>query len=348
MACVFGAVVAGCGDGAGEGAVVVVAAADSGAGEGADGGAGGSVPDGGAGGEDDDFHIGEDQDSDLVPGVPSTSAPSDEYTGERGPDILGPGEYSRGTLDAPEGEFVSVSAGDDYSCGLRVGGAMVCWGDGIWGQAEALAGEFVAVSAGVARSCAVHAGGTVECWGMDRNMDEEGLTYAPPGEFVDVSTSSWHSCGLRADGTAECWGSNTDGQADAPAGEFVSVLASHWHSCGLRADGAVECWGWNKYGQTDAPPGARRRNGRVLGRGRGAVGCLAWRVCFRVDQFASRVRGTHRRQRGLRDERRSPRLPARPGRRSGGGVQVGVSRPGFHLRDPRRLHNIVLGRRLRG
>ena len=29
----------------------------------------------------------------------------------------------------PEGEFIAISAGWDFTCGVRVDGAAICWGD---------------------------------------------------------------------------------------------------------------------------------------------------------------------------------------------------------------------------
>ena len=117
-------------------------------------------------------------------------------------------------LDVPAGRFGAVSAGGSHSCGLRVDGAVVCWGDNEYGQADAPAGVFSAVSASGNFSCGVRVGGAVACW--ERELS--GPPGVPAGEFSDVSAGRDHACGLRVDGTVACWGHNGDGQTDAPAG----------------------------------------------------------------------------------------------------------------------------------
>ena len=161
------------------------------------------------------------------------------------------------TIGAPEDEApaasagLSLSAGVWHTCGLRETGAVECWGDNAWGQADAPAGQFSAVSAGWFHSCGLRETGAIECWGS--NYD--GQADAPAGQFSAVSAGWFHSCGLRETGAIECWGWNDDGQADAPAGRFSAVSAGYSHTCGLRETGAVECWGANWDGQTDAPAG---------------------------------------------------------------------------------------------
>ena len=48
----------------------------------------------------------------------------------------------------PGGEFISVSAGLSYTCGVRTDGSVACWGDDDDGEASPPAGQFVSVSAG--------------------------------------------------------------------------------------------------------------------------------------------------------------------------------------------------------
>ena len=97
--------------------------------------------------------------------------------------------------------FVSVSAGWTHSCGLRVAGSVVCWGDNEHGQAAAVAGEFVAVSSGGGHSCGLRLAGTVVCWGSDAAGGQE----TPSGQFSAVSAGEDHSCGLRVDRSLVCW-----------------------------------------------------------------------------------------------------------------------------------------------
>ena len=58
------------------------------------------------------------------------------------------GDNWDGQADAPDGEFVSVSAGDTHTCGIRPDGAISCWGEDYDGRASPPEGEFASVSAG--------------------------------------------------------------------------------------------------------------------------------------------------------------------------------------------------------
>ena len=46
------------------------------------------------------------------------------------------------------GDFASVSAGLDHTCGVGIDGSVACWGDDRLGQATPPEGEFASVSAG--------------------------------------------------------------------------------------------------------------------------------------------------------------------------------------------------------
>ena len=166
------------------------------------------------------------------------------------------------------GAWSVVSAGGFHTCAIRTDRTVACWGDNEFGQSDAPDGSFISVSAGVDHtctwtpwpsvhcsggyhSCGVRVGGAVVCWGDN----ELGQTDAPAGEFAAVSAGGTHSCGLRTDRAAVCWGGNEFGQSDAPAGEFISVAAGGTHSCGVRVGGELECWGNNEYGRANAPAG---------------------------------------------------------------------------------------------
>ena len=158
-------------------------------------------------------------------------------------------------VDVPEGEWVSVSAGWDFACGLRVGGEVECWSEvghgrrNTYGQLDAPEGQFSVISSGAAHSCGIRADRSIECWGNDFY----GKLDAPEGEFTALASGKDHSCGIRADRTVECWGLSRYGLLDVPDGEFTAVDVSWTYSCGLRVDRSVVCWGdemedW--YGQT--------------------------------------------------------------------------------------------------
>ena len=139
-------------------------------------------------------------------------------------------------------DAVDVAAGDGYSCALRQGGTISCWGanwfgqlgdgiggiDGIFSLVPVLvAGIFdaLALAAGGAHSCALRQGGAISCWGAnwfgqlgdgtggaDGDFSLEPVDVAGVSDAVDVAAGDEHSCALRQGGTISCWGANSSGQ----------------------------------------------------------------------------------------------------------------------------------------
>ena len=64
-------------------------------------------------------------------------------------------------------EFASVSAGTNHTCGVRIDGAVECWGRDLFGEVTPPPGEFASVSAGWRYTCGVRRDGAVACWGDD-------------------------------------------------------------------------------------------------------------------------------------------------------------------------------------
>ena len=54
--------------------------------------------------------------------------------------------------------FVSVSAGETHSCGIRIDGPAECWGNNGFGRATPPDGPFASVSAGAVHTCGVKPG----------------------------------------------------------------------------------------------------------------------------------------------------------------------------------------------
>ena len=129
------------------------------------------------------------------------------------------------------GEFISVSAGYGYTCGVRRDGSVECWGLDDHGQATPPEGEFASVSAGLHHTCGVRRDGSVLCWGWGL----WGQATPPEGEFTSVGAGGWHTCGVRR-------------------GRLRSVLGPeyHWrHATGGRVH----------IRQRRVPPHLRRANG---------------------------------------------------------------------------------------
>ena len=156
------------------------------------------------------------------------------------------GEADQGQADPPDGEFTSISAGYEHTCGILASKrTAVCWGDDSVGQSSPQSGHFTAIDSGRAHTCALLDDGTVKCWGSN----EYGQLNTPSGAFIAVSAGGAHSCGLRENGRVECWGDDFHLQSTPPDASFYSVSAGRWHTCGVKKDGNIACWGANPDGQ---------------------------------------------------------------------------------------------------
>lgn len=152
--------------------------------------------------------------------------------------------------DAPAGAFLSVSAGNGRTCGIRPSGSVECWGQYEVGDGPSASVKFQSIDAGRSHVCGVRADGTVTCWGSD----DRGQSTPPDGVFRSVSAGENYSCGVRPDASIECWGFNGFDKATPPADTFIAVSAGDSHTCGLRVDGTLRCWGEDQESAT--PPGS--------------------------------------------------------------------------------------------
>jgi alpha-tubulin suppressor-like RCC1 family protein len=184
--------------------------------------------------------------------------------------------------------FVSIAAGDAYSCAVTASGDVQCWGVNTSGQlgdgtmmnrnvpakvVGSLKGA-VAVSSFRSHTCALTNAGAVWCWGNNEYGqlgDGTKINRAIPvkvkglaGGIRAVSAGGAHTCALTAEGAVMCWGGNYSGQLgdgsrnDSPAPvsvvglSAVSILAISTggsHTCAVTTGGTVKCWGHNASGQ---------------------------------------------------------------------------------------------------
>jgi alpha-tubulin suppressor-like RCC1 family protein len=153
----------------------------------------------------------------------------------------------------------AIAAGDGFTCAVRSGGQVACWGVDLLptpgGAAQILdsptevpgIGGAVAVAAGAYNACALLASGQVACWGDDR-LGEIGTPACPPlvhpagsltnppcptpptivrgvSGAVGVAVGTGASCAWMADGSARCWGSEGDGDLGNGQSEWTSATA---------------------------------------------------------------------------------------------------------------------------
>ncbi len=160
------------------------------------------------------------------------------------------------TLTNDTSAYVSVSAGDAKTCGIRANDSRVlCWGrntDGELGNNDpgvntdvptltSDASAYAMVSAGLSHSCAVRANDSrVLCWGNNDNgrlgNNDTGVPRAMPtltndtSAYVSVSAGAQFTCGIRAnDSRVLCWGYNGEGELgnnDPGTDRDIPVLAN--------------------------------------------------------------------------------------------------------------------------
>ncbi|WP_420627085.1 hypothetical protein [Candidatus Poriferisodalis sp.] len=174
-------------------------------------------------------------------------------------------ELGRGRTLPPSGEFVDVSVNGLMSCGVRVGGELVCWGDVRGGLPEGEFSRVVLFGGGYrvdASGCALRTDGSVECWAGPGW--EHSAPAVPGGVFVDVSAGQGRWCAVDTGGGVVCWGAGFDGHEVLAGSGFVRVLAGSGYDgspafslgddglvaawsddpvCALDAEGGVRCWG---------------------------------------------------------------------------------------------------------
>ena len=180
----------------------------------------------------------------------------------------------------------TVTAGNDFACGITTDGRGHCWGEQAFGDLgrEGLAGsrvpvpvsgklEFSAVNSGLANSsCALTSQAQAYCWGFNNEGQIGDGTKDPTGgratptqvvgglQWIAVSGGYSYSCGVASDSVAYCWGASAFGLGNSSASaslqpapvekvtRFGSISVGYSHACGLGSGGTIYCWGDNAEG----------------------------------------------------------------------------------------------------
>lgn len=211
--------------------------------------------------------------------------PPPRWPGRHPPPFRDPAK--RGPVAVPGlRDVVRVAAGSDFSCALRRGGELQCWGedrDGQLGdggsevQARPVAvaiGPVADLSLGSAHACAALRDGTAWCWGYNEaGQADNGAALRRRGPYLAFETDAkkapltalaaggGHACAV-AGGRVACLGDNSFGQLGdggwttakrpvfvASLTDAVEVVAGARHSCARRVGGEVQCWGDDTFGQ---------------------------------------------------------------------------------------------------
>jgi alpha-tubulin suppressor-like RCC1 family protein len=184
-------------------------------------------------------------------------------------------------------DWATVSPGQGYTCAVKTGGTVWCWGvngsgqlgDGTTTDSQApvqVSGhtaDWASVTAGGAHTCAEKTDRTVWCWGVNGNgeLGNGATTNSPVPVQVSGHTADWasvtagqdYTCAEKTGGTVWCWGVNGLGQlgdgttTDSPVpvqvgghtADWASVTAGWAHTCAIKTDHTLWCWGDNGFGQ---------------------------------------------------------------------------------------------------
>jgi hypothetical protein len=87
----------------------------------------------------------------------------------------------------------TISAGNQYTCGVQTDGTLACWGLNDDGQTTAPVGTFTQVSAGGDHTCGVQTDSALACWGLNG----DGQATPPGGIFILVSAGGSHTCAVK-------------------------------------------------------------------------------------------------------------------------------------------------------
>lgn len=101
-----------------------------------------------------------------------------------------------------------------HVCAILLDGTLTCWGSNTWGQLDAPEGSYLQIVAGDYHSCAAWADGAVACWGIgpedagvdgyDDHRDREQVSDTPAGSFLRLAGGGETSCGITSHGRVDC------------------------------------------------------------------------------------------------------------------------------------------------
>ncbi len=163
-------------------------------------------------------------------------------------DSGGSPDSDSGTPDSDSGgggsayqDWVAVTAGDEFACGLHADGTISCWGGDRHGETVPPTGSFTAIAAMSYTACAIRADGEVVCWGNDGVEGE--LFESPLGLWSVIRCGRGRCVVLDAAGGLGWWGSDIFAQLSPPEGVFLSADGGYEEDiCVVSEAGLLTCW----------------------------------------------------------------------------------------------------------
>ena len=179
-------------------------------------------------------------------------------------------EYDHGV--PPDGEFKSLSLGEDDSCAIRLDETVTCWRRYAYEAHTPIEGTFSELVMRDNFNCGLHTDGEVACWGRKEHYrcggtDDSVLCRGwgdqplPEGPFtkIDASPTVYYDygrlnypepiCAVRADGDFVCW-QDAEAIPAPPAGLFRAIDSGTYRSCAVGVGHEVTCWGSRASGWT--------------------------------------------------------------------------------------------------
>ncbi len=210
-------------------------------------------------------------------------------------EVSDPAEFS--------GQWVLISVGDYFVCGIDSARRGYCWGRGDYGiigdgdastQSRRVPTAVVeptigfsgweTISTGHVDSCGLDRDGRAHCWGYNHGTKPTTIDDPADGTWRSIRYGAHHACGVSSAQTIHCFGSDFDGSlgngpnsssSSTPVPVDSRAAFTHlgldgesWHSCGLSNGGEIHCWGYNPNGEAGIEAGQAVESPHPMGDGR--------------------------------------------------------------------------------
>ena len=171
--------------------------------------------------------------------------------------------------------WLDVSAGHDYTCGVKQDNTLWCWGYSSsrnYGNRPVQLSPSIAwasVSVAIHHACALTTAGEPYCWGGNRYGELgvfDNTTYTTPRSvaiartMVTISAGGSSTCAIDRLQNLFCWGDNRSGElglGTTTNWNYPQLVGAGWSTvsvgdftaCGVGTDATGYCWGSNYYGE---------------------------------------------------------------------------------------------------